>query len=309
MAQPESTILLASSNALTPLTVAEGRNLMKPKNRVSCHLITWGQDLDTAIREAHQLGFQACETFTHQAMEYEDRVQEFEAKLREGDLMLSALYGGGRFSDPSKADQVVEYNTRVARFLNAMNVDRIVFGPGGPREDKTGADGLKQMAKTIDEAAKRTADLGVLACVHPHLGTELQDRDELDAVMEMTNPDYVFFCPDTAHLTAAGMDAAEVIRTYGSRMRYMHIKDLTPQDPDPEAFKHFQGTEALPIFCELGLGTIDFGPIMQAIEDVGYTDWITVEIDVSTSTPYESLRQCRDFVQNELGLSVRFSEA
>lgn len=273
-------------------------------NLISCHLITWGSDLETGTREASQLGFRACETFTHLALAYEEDIPAFKAMLDERGLRLSALYGGGRFSDPGQEDEVIAYNTQVARFLAAMGVDRIVFGPRGPREGTTDPTGLRQMAKTMNEAARRTADLGVLACVHPHLGTELQDRDELDAVMELTDPEVVHFCPDTAHLAAAGMDPAEVIRAYGSRMRYMHLKDLTPSDPDPAIFASRSGDEALPIFCELGLGTIDFAPIMAALRDVGYDGWLTVEIDQSTSTPFESLRQCRDFLTSELGLTL-----
>jgi inosose dehydratase len=273
-------------------------------NPISCHLITWGEDLETGMREASELGYHACETFTHLALAYEDRIDEFRDLLAGQGLRLSALYGGGRFSDPARAEEVIAYNTQVARFLAAMGVDRIVFGPRGPREGKTDLQGLRQMATTMTEAARHTADLGVLACVHPHLGTELQDRDELDAVMEMTDDRYVHFCPDTAHLAAAGMDVPEVIRTYGSRMRYMHLKDLTPADPDPAVFASRSGDEALPIFCELGLGTIDFAPIMAALEEVGYDGWLTVEIDKSTSTPYQSLRQCRDYLTQVLGLTL-----
>lgn len=273
-------------------------------NPISCHLITWGEDLETGMREASELGFHACETFTHLALAYEDRVEEFRDLLASRGLKLSALYGGGRFSDPAQAEEVIAYNTKVAQFLAGMGVDRIVFGPRGPREGKTDLQGLRQMAATMTEAAKRTADLGVLACVHPHLGTELQDRDELDAVMDLTDERYVFFCPDTAHLAAAGMDVAEVIRTYGSRIRYMHIKDLTPADPDPAVFSLRSGNEQLPIFCELGLGTIDYAPILAALDEVGYDGWLTVEIDKSTSTPYQSLRQCRDYLVNDLGFSL-----
>ncbi len=273
-------------------------------NPISCHLITWGQDLETGMREASELGYQACETFTQHALEYEGRVDEYKELLASNGLRLSALYAGGRFSDPDKAQDVIEFNTRVANFLAEAGVDRIVFGPGGPRSGPSSPEALKQMAKTINEAATRTADVGVLACVHPHLGTEIQDREEIDAIMELTDPEVVHFCPDTAHLAGAGMDPSDIIRTYGSRMRYMHLKDLTPTDPDPEAFANFTGTEALPIFCELGLGTIEFEPIMEALREVGYTGWLTVEIDKSTSTPYQSLAQCRDFVQNRLGLSL-----
>jgi inosose dehydratase len=219
-------------------------------------------------------------------------------------LQLSALYAGGRFSDPAQANDVIAYNVRVARFLAALGVDRIVFGPRGPREGKTSPEALAQIIRTIDEAARRTADLGILACVHPHLGTEIQDREEVEAVLDGTDPRYVHFCPDTAHLTAAGMDAAAMIRQYGERIRYLHLKDLTPTNPSAEVFSSWSGDEQLPIFCERGLGTIDFVPIMSAINAIGYTGWLTVEIDKSTSTPYRSLEQCRDYIENVLGLSI-----
>src|SRR5215211_7862884 len=236
----------------------------RPVNPVSCHLITWGNELELGMREAAQLGFRACETFTHLALEYEDRLEEFKARLAEHDLRLSALYAGGRFSDPNQFNEVIGYNMRVARFLAALGVDRIVFGPRGPRDGKTSPEAIAQMIRTIDEAARRTADLGVLACVHPHLGTEIQDQEEVVAVMDGTDPRFVHFCPDTAHLTAAGMDAAAMIGKYGDRIRYLHLKDLTPTNPSAEVFSSWSGDEQLPIFCELGLGTIDFVPIMSA---------------------------------------------
>ena len=104
-----------------------------PDNPVSCHLITWGGDYRTGLREAASLGFRACETFTGLALEYERRLDEFRELLAAHGLRLSALYAGGRFSDPARRAEVVAYNTRVARFLAALGVGRIVFGPAGPR--------------------------------------------------------------------------------------------------------------------------------------------------------------------------------
>src|SRR5579883_1961727 len=152
----------------------EQRRREMPANPVSCHLITWGGDYKTGLREAAELGFHACETFTHQALEYEDRVEEFRALLNNHNMRLSALYGGGRFSDPARRDEVVAYNTRVARFLAALGVERIVFGPAGPRTPGgTTDDELREAARTIDAAARACHELGVLACVHPHPDTEI----------------------------------------------------------------------------------------------------------------------------------------
>jgi inosose dehydratase len=279
-----------------------------PDNPVSCHLITWGGDYKAGLREAASLGFRACETFTRQALEYERRLDEFRELLAAYGMRLSALYAGGRFSDPARRAEVVAHNTRVARFLAALGVDRIVFGPAGPRAPGgTTNEELRQAARTIDESARACDDLGVLACVHPHLDTEIEAEREVDAIMDLTDPRYVYFCPDTAHLTAAGMDAAAVIGRYGERMRYMHIKDLRAgvvEERRGERPAASSGTERLPIFCELGRGVIDYGPIMSALGQVGYEDWITVEIDSSTTTPLESLRICRDYVQDRLGLRL-----
>ncbi len=280
-------------------------------NPISCHFITWGNNFEQALREVEELGFHACEPSPNDALTYEHNPQQFEELLASHHLRISALYGGGRFSNPASREDIIAYNVRLARFLAAIGVDRLVFGPGGPR--RTGGttdEELHAAAQTINEAARACYDLGVLACVHPHLGTEIETQHEVDTIMALTDPDYVFLCPDTAHLTGAEIDVPALIRRYGSRMKYMHIKDLRAGAIEERRSKQgggvqvSSGTEALPIFCELGTGVIDYGPIMHALRDVGYTDWITVEIDVSLSTPKESLTICRDYVQHRLGLQI-----
>ena len=279
-------------------------------NPISCHLITWGEHFEQALHEVEELGFHACEPFPRNALTYEQHPEEFQKLLASYHLRLSALYGGGRFGDPARREEIIAYNTRLARFLAALGVDRLVFGPGGPRTPGGSTDEeLRQAARTINEAARACDELGVLACVHPHLGTEIETEPEIDTIMELTDPRYVFFCPDTAHLTGAEIDAPRMIRRYGERMRYMHIKDLRAGVIEEHrnqkvGLKVESGTEPLPIFCELGRGVIDYGPIMRALQDVGYHDWITVEIDVSLTTPKESLQLCRDYLQERLGLQV-----
>ncbi|KPV40851.1 sugar phosphate isomerase/epimerase family protein [Alicyclobacillus ferrooxydans] len=277
-----------------------------PEIKVSCHLITWRDEFKLGLKEASSLGYRACETFTHIALGYENEVARFQQLLNEHSFVLSALYGGGRFTDERQRQEIIDYNEKVARFLTLNGSDIIVFGAKGPRsKDGTTLDELKTAAKTINEAAKRCADLGVRACVHPHLGTEIQDENELDAIMELTDPDYVFLCPDTAHLTKAGMDPVQIIERYRDRVKYVHLKDVTPEEVDIEKFPILSGNEALPIFCELGLGNVDMKPVIACLKNIGYDGWVTVEIDKSTSTPQNSLAVCRDYVQEVLSLSIR----
>lgn len=275
--------------------------------KVSCHLITWGAEWEQGMDDIAELGYRACETFTNVAMQYEDRVGEFQELLGARGLRLSALYGGGRFSDPTKRDEVIDYNTRVAKFLAANGVDRIVFGPAPPRaEGGTPIEDLKVAAATIEEAARRCADVGVVACVHPHLWTELQAPDEVDMVMELTDPSVVKLCIDSAHTSVSGADPAAMIAKYADRLEYLHLKDVSPSadSASTEDFPMLSGTDALPIFCELGLGTVDLESVIAALRAAQYDGWITIEIDKSTRTPKESLQICRDFAEQRLGLRL-----
>ncbi|HET7615668.1 MAG TPA: sugar phosphate isomerase/epimerase, partial [Bacillales bacterium] len=163
---------------------------------------------------------------------------------------------------------------------------------------------LKTAAETMNEAAKSCAELGVKACLHPHIGTEIQYEHELDAIMEWTDPKFVHFCPDTAHLAKAGMDPAKVMKKYRDRIGYVHLKDISPEEADAKQFPILSGNEAMPIFCELGLGTLNFDPVMELLRETNYNGWVTVEIDQSTSTPKQSLQVCKDFAEERLKLPV-----
>jgi inosose dehydratase len=279
------------------------------KGKIAVHAITWGDNHQQALEEASKLNYRAIEPWPSFAIQFEHNISQFIELLAKYNLELAALYGGvtggasSTFADPSKRQDIMDYNKRLAKILSQCGAGHLVLGPGGPRNKPTSLEELKTAAATINETAKRTFELGVKACLHPHLWTEVQDENELDAIMELTDPDVVFFAPDTAQLTGAGMNPAELIRRYKDRVAYVHLKDVTKDGAVAKDFPLLDGNE-VPIFCELGLGKIDFDPIIEALNAIQYQGWMTVEIDRSTSTPYRSLEICRDFVEQRLGIPV-----
>jgi len=278
--------------------------------KVAVHAITWGQNHLKAIEEASALGYKAIEPWPSFVLQYENRENELIELMEQYEMKICGLYGGAsgeldrRFTNPFKRQDIIDYNVRLAAVLSKLGVEHLIFGPGGPRERSTSPEQLKEAAITINEAAARVSDYGLKACVHPHLWTELQDEEELDYLFQHCS-EQVYFAPDTAHLTGAGMDPAQIIRRYRDRVAYVHLKDLTSKNAKAEDFPMLLGNEALPVFCELGLGTIAFEPVIEALIDIEYTSWMTVEIDQSTSTPLNSLTLCRDFVENVLSIPIR----
>jgi inosose dehydratase len=57
------------------------------------------------------------------------------------------------------------------------------------------------------------------------LGEMVQNEDELDRGMEVTDPKLFRLSPDTAHLRLAGMDSAKIVDSYKNSLILADYKD------------------------------------------------------------------------------------
>ena len=272
--------------------------------RLAVHAITWGGDgLMQAVDDISSLGFRGIETFDAVVRTYAGREDEFDALLAEHGLRLVSLYGGGNMHIPAQRDEVVARNERLAQFLGKRDARPLTLGPGRRSPGGTTSDELREMAITMNEIGKRSQEYGVIACLHPHWGTTIQNRDEIDRIFELVDPQYVFMNADPAHMAKAGYDPVEVFRTYSTIIKYSHLKDYKRLEQEQQAIGT-GGTAIIPDFVEFGLGTIDLPAIIDVLKAADYDGWITVELDQSTRGPYESLRMNKEYLEGRLGLKA-----
>jgi inosose dehydratase len=164
------------------------------------------------------------------------------------------------------------------------------------------------MAKTMNELGKRISDQGLKLGVHAHLWTQLQDREEIDHLMESTDPHHVYMVLDTGHITMAGIDPVELTKTYVDRIVEFHMKDCKPEDrgghkgaiPQREGYTD----KGKRIFYELGRGGVDFPGILAVLRKNRWKGWLTVELDSSDTTPKESAGQSRKYLEDVLKLTL-----
>jgi inosose dehydratase len=193
---------------------------------------------------------------------------------------------------------------RIGRFLQAVGGRYIthLFEPRPNR--KVPADKIFQsmtdedfkfFASTANELGKRLREeTGIRIAYHAE-GEEVK-AGILDRLMEMTNPDYFDFWPDTGHLTAGGSNPLEVYKTYRSRMIGSHFKDY---DPNIE-WKDSQGRQRKGRFVPLGKGTVDFPPLVAYLKESGFTGQIMGELDGQP----ESTKAMRDYMVEVLHLRI-----
>ena len=136
-----------------------------------------------------------------------------------------------------------------------------MVGGGAKRFDGLRADDHKRLADGLEKVVAIAAARGLRAHYHPHLTTIVEGPAEVDKIFALTSID---FCPDTAHLAAAGGDVPAMIRKHSARISYVHLKGWRK---NPFAF------------TPLDEGDLDISAIIQALADIGFGGWIAAELD------------------------------
>jgi inosose dehydratase len=240
---------------------------------------------------------------------------------RELELRRLELVGGFLFEPLHTAEGIaraLDVARRTCRLLAAAGARHLVIIQGFTRERERAAgrpgaalqlrDGeWRTLVEGVHEVAQIAAgDHGLVACFHPHAGTDVEFGDEIERLLDDTDPSLVRLCIDTGHCAYAGVDAVALYRRHADRVAYLHLKDV---DRDrlrgalARALSFEQGVAAR-VFCPLGHGVVDFAGLRDALEEHGFDGWATVEQDrlpTDSATPAEHARASLDHLC-ELGL-------
>ena len=96
---------------------------------------------------------------------------------------------------------------------------------GGDPTKEYSAEDIRALGARMNAVGKMAQDFGLTLGYHPHFGTIGETRQGLGRVLDATDPRYVKLIADVAHMALGGSDPAEVIRTYGQRLCFLHLKD------------------------------------------------------------------------------------
>ena len=181
--------------------------------------------------------------------------------------------------------------------------DTPVFGKKYVMNDQewdTLCTGLNRLGKIAKE------EYGISLTFHHHMGTVVQDPDEVERLMEGTDPKYVSLLYDTGHFAYCGADPLEMAKKYAHRIKHVHLKDIRPeivQRVKDEGLSFLDGVRA-GAFTVPGDGCIDFAPIFKVLEDTGYEGYMLVEAeqDPAKADPLEYAIKARKYIAQYAGL-------
>ena len=162
------------------------------------------------------------------------------------------------------------------------------------RRPRLSHDQARQFAERLSELAKMTADDGVMLNYHHHMGTIVQTRDDIDALMQATS-DEVYLLLDTGHALFAGADPVALARDYAARTGHLHCKDVRENVMQQCLNRDSSFLQAVlnGVFTVPGDGCIDYSAVFAELSNANYEGWAVVEAEqdpsVATPSTYASL--------------------
>jgi inosose dehydratase len=139
-------------------------------------------------------------------------------------------------------------------------------------------DGWTRLLTNLDRLSALAAEHGVLAVLHPHVGTMVENAHEVNRVLDGSS---ISLCLDTGHLLIGGTDPAELTRQVPDRIAHTHLKDVDARIAARVQSGRLTYTEAVRggMYRPLGTGDVDIAAIIGTLRANGYTGWYTLEQD------------------------------
>jgi len=134
----------------------------------------------------------------------------------------------------------------------------------------------------IEEVAQFCAGQGLALAYHHHMGTVVESRAEIDALMAATGPATRLLL-DTGHALLAGADPAALARDHMGRVAHIHAKNVRPAVAAKVWEERLSFLDAVRrgVFTVPGdpAGAVDFAPVLRAAAEHGYDGWLVIEAE------------------------------
>ncbi len=279
--------------------------------RIGHTALTWNvqnepERLAEAIQDCASIGYRGTETGGRIYDWWQkERPGELRSILADNGVTMVCLFHIGDWTDPEMASNLIEAGRRWAEAVQSLGGEILMLVPGRRRESPPyGIDEFKQMAETMNRLGHHVVqDVGITAAMHPHWGTIAESRIEIELLLSQLDPLYVHFAPDTGQIAKGGADPMPIIERWASRVRHVHLKDLSSQwDELRRAGVPLRSPEG---YAELGQGVIDFRPLIPILQKVNYHGWLMAELDEAKRPPRDSAGLSKEYLEKTLQLSMR----
>ena len=260
-------------------------------------------DIPTALKKAAALGAKGIQVYsTYGDMSPEsltkEKRKEFLKRVKDEGLIISALCGdlGQGFGNKEKNPGLIERSKLILELAKELETD-IVTTHLGVIPDDPGHERYKIMQEACHVLCGYADSLGAHFAIETGPETAVVLKDFLDSLGSKG----VAVNMDPANLVmVTGDDPVKAVYTLKDYIVHTHAKDgKRLLEVNPEALFGIVNEEAHSgkayIEVPLGEGGVDFKNYLQALTDIGYTGYLTIEREVGDD-PEADIKKAVEFL-------------
>jgi inosose dehydratase len=267
------------TNATPP--AAEARIAGAPISWGVCEVPGWGYQLgpDRVLGEMRQVGLTATEVGPEGFLP--GQPDAMARVLHEHHLQAVGGFTPLLLHVPSH-DPVPEVDRLLDRYAasgaGVLVMSAVTGADGYDSRPVLDPDGWMVLLTNLDRLAGLAASRGVRAVLHPHVGTMIENGEEVQQVLDGS---WVSLCLDTGHLLIGGTDPAELARQAPERIAHVHFKDVDARLARRVRDGRLTYTQGVRegMYRPLGSGDVDVPAIVGSLRARGYSGWFVLEQD------------------------------
>ena len=240
---------------------------------------------------------------------YQLTLAQLQSELSRRNLHVATMSWNGPLQDPAARQKVLASARDAMKFLADFGANHlVVFSPGRAAAASNAPGAFRELCERCNQVGELAGQMGFTAGLHNHLGQMVQNQDEVDRFMSMTDPKLFGLSPDTAHLHLAGCDVVGTINRYKERIHFLDYKDAKWTTPTQDLVlpngsvlpKDSPEARFFASIYDLGDGEIDFPACHRILKDVKYRGWICVDLDIARHGALASYQRCGAYVVRTL---------
>jgi sugar phosphate isomerase/epimerase len=187
----------------------------------------------------------------------------------------------------------IDHTTRALTLAKELGAPCITTEPGGPLEGRPWKDCLKLFVEMLKPVVAHAEKVGVPLLVEPEPDLLIETADQYLEFAEHFDTPFLGLNFDIGHFYCVKDDPAATVRKLAPLIRHVHLEDIAAT----RVHHHL-----IP-----GEGVIDFAGTLAALKEVGYQDWVTIELYTCHENPDAAAKTARERVLKiAKGVGVEF---
>ena len=176
----------------------------------------------------------------------------------------------------------IEHTKKALTLAKELGAPCITTEPGGPLEGRPWKECLKLFVEMLKPVVEHAEKVGVPLLVEPEPDLLIETADQYLEFAEYFQTPFLGLNFDIGHFYCVKDDPAATVRKLAPLIRHVHLEDIAAT----RVHHHLVPGE----------GVIDFGATLKALDDVGYQDWVTIELYTCHENPDAAAKTARERV-------------